>query len=102
MRSPQRSPARYAPKSRRRSRRRRNDLDAPRQSRSIDCPREDELMTVYVVALLNIADRAGYQTYTDGFMDIFSKYAGQVLAVDESPRVIEGEWPHSRTVLISF
>jgi uncharacterized protein (DUF1330 family) len=25
-----------------------------------------------------------------------------LLAVDESPTVIEGEWPHTRTVLLSF
>jgi uncharacterized protein (DUF1330 family) len=55
-----------------------------------------------VVAVLNIADRGGYARYEEGFMDIFSKHAGQVLAVDETPRVIEGDWPHMRTVLVSF
>lgn len=59
-------------------------------------------MTVYVVALIDISDREEYQAYADGFMEIFNKYAGQVLAVDEAPRVIEGQWPHTRSVLISF
>jgi uncharacterized protein (DUF1330 family) len=59
-------------------------------------------MTVYVVALLDITDRQEYGLYGDGFMEIFSRYGGQVLAVDESPTVVEGEWPHTRTVLLSF
>jgi uncharacterized protein (DUF1330 family) len=59
-------------------------------------------MTVYVVALLNITDRAEYQRYGEGFMEIFNRYDGQLLAVDESPTVVEGAWPHTRTVLASF
>lgn len=59
-------------------------------------------MTVYVVALLNITDREGYERYAQGFMEIFDQYGGQLLAVDESPTVIEGDWPHTRTVLASF
>jgi len=59
-------------------------------------------MTVYAVALLNITDREEYARYTQGFMDIFDRYGGQVLAVEEEPTVIEGDWPHTRTVLASF
>ena len=59
-------------------------------------------MTVYVVALLDITDRQEYGLYGDGFMEIFNKYAGQLLAVDETPTVVEGDWPHTRTVLLSF
>ena len=59
-------------------------------------------MTVYAVALLNITDRDEYQRYADGFMEIFGGRGGQLLAVDENPTVLEGEWPHTRTVLISF
>ena len=35
-------------------------------------------------------------------MEIFSQYDGQILAVTESPTVIEGDWPYARTVLLSF
>jgi uncharacterized protein (DUF1330 family) len=59
-------------------------------------------MTVYVVALLDITDREEYGLYGQGFMEIFGKYGGQLLAVDESPTVVEGDWPHTRTVLLSF
>ena len=59
-------------------------------------------MTVYVVALLNITDRDEYALYGQGFMEIFSRSGGQLLAVDEDPTVVEGDWPHTRTVLLSF
>ena len=59
-------------------------------------------MSVYAVALIHIHDRDGYRNYEQGFMDIFSRYQGKLLAVDESPTVMEGEWPWTRTVLLEF
>lgn len=59
-------------------------------------------MTTYVVAQITINDREKYAKYEAGFMDIFSRFAGQLLAVDESPQVAEGNWPHARTVLLQF
>ena len=59
-------------------------------------------MAVYAVALINIADRAGYARYEEGFMSIFAQHAGRILAVDEAPVVKEGEWKYTRTVLIEF
>lgn len=59
-------------------------------------------MSVYTVALINVNDRQGYGTYEKGFMDIFSRYQGKVLAVDEAPAVLEGAWPWTRTVLLEF
>jgi uncharacterized protein (DUF1330 family) len=38
----------------------------------------------------------------DGFDEVFSKFRGIVVAVDENPTVLEGEWPSQRTVLIRF
>jgi uncharacterized protein (DUF1330 family) len=35
-------------------------------------------------------------------MDIFSRCEGKLLAIDESPTVLEGEWPWTRTVLVEF
>jgi uncharacterized protein (DUF1330 family) len=35
-------------------------------------------------------------------MEIFSRYSGKLLAVDEAPIVKEGDWPHTRTILIEF
>ena len=59
-------------------------------------------MTVYFVALVDIADREKFGVYEQGFMDIFNRHGGQILAVDDQPTVLEGQWPHTRTVLISF
>ena len=59
-------------------------------------------MTVYFVALVDIADRQEFGVYEQGFMDVFSQYGGRILAVDDSPTVLEGAWPHTRTVLMSF
>lgn len=59
-------------------------------------------MTVYFVALVDIDDRETFSLYEQGFMDIFNRHGGQILAVDDNPTLLEGEWPHTRTVLISF
>jgi uncharacterized protein (DUF1330 family) len=55
-------------------------------------------MPVYLIAQLNIRDRATYAKYGSGFMEIFSRYEGRLLSVDEAPKVIEGEWGYTRTV----
>jgi uncharacterized protein (DUF1330 family) len=59
-------------------------------------------MTVYFVALVNITDRDGFGAYEQGFMDVFKQFGGSILAVDDAPTVLEGNWPHTRTVLMSF
>jgi uncharacterized protein (DUF1330 family) len=59
-------------------------------------------MSVYLVALINIHDRAEYANYAAGFIEVFNQYDGKLLAVDESPDLLEGEWPYTRTVLIEF
>ena len=48
-------------------------------------------MPFYVVAQLNIHDRTRYARYESGFMEIFSKYGGSVLSVDEAAKVLEGD-----------
>lgn len=59
-------------------------------------------MSTYFVAQINIHDRERYAKYGDGFMDIFSKYNGKLLAVDEDPEIMEGGWEFTRTVLLEF
>ena len=59
-------------------------------------------MAVYGIALINIDDRDGYSTYEQGFFEVFSKYRGELLAVDEAPRVKEGKWDFTRTVIVKF
>lgn len=59
-------------------------------------------MSVYMLALVNVHDRATYANYERGFMKIFRKYQGKLVALDESPVVKEGDWPYERTVLVEF
>jgi uncharacterized protein (DUF1330 family) len=59
-------------------------------------------MGVYAVALITIHDREAYARYGQGFMEIFERHSGRLLAVDEAPSVLEGEWPWTRTVLLEF
>jgi uncharacterized protein (DUF1330 family) len=57
-------------------------------------------MPVYLIAQLNIHDRAMYAKYGSAFMDIFASCGGKLLSVEEAPEVIEGEWRYARTVLV--
>ena len=59
-------------------------------------------MSVYAIATITIHDLPRYAPYGAGFMDIFNRFGGKLLSVDEAPEVLEGEWPHTRTVLIEF
>ena len=59
-------------------------------------------MPVFIVAQITIRDRNEYSEYEAGFMEIFEKFDGRLLAVDEDPGVLEGDWPYTRTVLIDF
>lgn len=59
-------------------------------------------MAVFVVAQLSIFDRESYGLYEAGFMEIFQKYRGSLLAVDEAPEAVEGEWSATRIVIGSF
>jgi uncharacterized protein (DUF1330 family) len=59
-------------------------------------------MASYIIARITIRDRDQYANYEAGFMEIFQQYAGRMLAVDEDPNIIEGDWPGTRTVLIEF
>lgn len=59
-------------------------------------------MPVYIVAEVTIDDRQEYGRYEAGFLAIFQRYRGELLAVEETPQVIEGEWKATRTVLLRF
>jgi uncharacterized protein (DUF1330 family) len=59
-------------------------------------------MNYYFIAQIKINDQAEYQNYISGARDVFSKYKGKYLAVDNNPEVLEGKWNYTRTVLIRF
>jgi uncharacterized protein (DUF1330 family) len=59
-------------------------------------------MTVYVVAQLSFTDRSAYQRYQARFMDVFRKFEGKLLAADEHPLLLDGQWDRNKLVLLSF
>jgi uncharacterized protein (DUF1330 family) len=59
-------------------------------------------MTVYAIAQLRFTDRSAYDKYQNRFMSVFVKYSGTILAADEAPQVIEGDWDRQKVVLMSF
>lgn len=59
-------------------------------------------MSVYFIANIKITNEQEYQKYIDKVNDVFSKFKGQYLVVDNSPTVLEGEWDYTRNVLIEF
>jgi uncharacterized protein (DUF1330 family) len=59
-------------------------------------------MTHYFVAQIKINDPTEYDKYIENFDDIFSKYKGEYLAIDESPTLLEGIWDYTKSVLIKF
>ena len=59
-------------------------------------------MTVYAIAQLKFTDRAAYDRYQAKFMEVFRRHPGTLLAADESPEVVEGEWDREKLVLMSF
>jgi uncharacterized protein (DUF1330 family) len=59
-------------------------------------------MSSYFIALINIHDPERYDQYLAGFNEVFDKYNGKVIAVEDYPRILEGHWPAGRTVMIKF
>ena len=59
-------------------------------------------MTVYILSRLTIHDRVEYDKYENKFADVFLKFDGKVLSVDEDPLVLAGDWDATRSVLIEF
>ena len=59
-------------------------------------------MTVYIVAQLKFTDRPTYDRYQAAFWTVFKGYDGRLLAADERPSPIEGDWPFEKIVILAF
>ncbi|RBP51295.1 DUF1330 domain-containing protein [Arenicella xantha] len=59
-------------------------------------------MTVYAIAQFEIHNRDSYDKYTAQFWDVFKQFKGSLLVNDEAPKVLEGEWPKDKIVVMSF
>jgi uncharacterized protein (DUF1330 family) len=59
-------------------------------------------MNYYFLVNIRIHNPEKYQKYLDKVDEIFEKYNGEYLAVDESPLLLEGKWNYTKSVLIKF
>ncbi len=59
-------------------------------------------MSYYFSAQIRVNDQNEYDKYLETFDEIFSKYNGEYLAIDESPVILEGKWNYTKSVLIRF
>jgi uncharacterized protein (DUF1330 family) len=59
-------------------------------------------MAHYIVAQIDITDRARYRQYEAGFVEVFQAFDGVALVSDESPAILEGDWSCTRTVVLRF
>ena len=59
-------------------------------------------MSIYFMASISINDEGEYQKYLDRAGEVFAKYRGEYLAIDNEPEVLEGKWNYGRAVLIRF
>jgi uncharacterized protein (DUF1330 family) len=57
----------------------------------------------FVVVQIAINDRDEYHQYeTAGHQEIFDRFSGKVVGIDEDVDIVEGSWPFTRTVIIEF
>ena len=57
----------------------------------------------FVVVQIAIQDRDAYHQYeAAGHQEIFDRYGGRLVGLDEDVDVVEGAWPYTRTVVIEF
>jgi len=59
-------------------------------------------MPVYFYANIRVSDEAEYNEYLAHVDEVFMRFAGEYLVVDESPEVLEGKWGYTKSVLIKF
>jgi uncharacterized protein (DUF1330 family) len=59
-------------------------------------------MSVYVIAQLRFTDEQAYRRYQSRFWEVFRRFDGRLLAADEAPAVLEGNWTGDKVVLMSF
>lgn len=60
------------------------------------------MMSCYFVAQIKVDDEETYKKYIEGCHEVFAKFKGRYLAVDNNPEVLEGHWNYSRLVMIEF
>jgi uncharacterized protein (DUF1330 family) len=73
-----------------------------KSSRKYDLLIYTGIMSCYFIARIRINNDVEYQKYIEKAGDIFKKFNGEYLSIDDSPLILEGQWNYSRSVLIRF
>ena len=59
-------------------------------------------MEYYFIVQIRINNPNDYKKYIEKADEVFNKFNGEYLAVDDHPELIEGNWNYTRLVLIKF
>ena len=59
-------------------------------------------MSAYVIAQLDVHDRAEFEIYLAGFMPVFERHGGKLVGRSLEAEVMEGGWAMPRTVVMRF
>lgn len=59
-------------------------------------------MSAFFIANIRMRDEEAYARYLDACDEVFARFSGRYLAVAEPPRVLEGSYPYTKTVVIEF
>ena len=59
-------------------------------------------MNGYVIANIDVKNTEVYKKYVEGDVSTIKKFGGEYLVRAGEFKVMEGEWKHSRTVVIKF
>ena len=59
-------------------------------------------MRYYLIAQVKVNDPETFQEYVRGFSDSFREYKGEIILVDNKPKVIEGSCENPHTVVFRF
>ena len=60
-------------------------------------------MSAYMLAQIQVSDPEEFKKYLGGFMPIFERHGGELLATSKNQTVVvEGEWSHPNTVIMRF
>ncbi|VWD50502.1 hypothetical protein BLA50215_06116 [Burkholderia lata] len=59
-------------------------------------------MAVCLLAQLRFTRRDAYDRFQARFMEVFRRFDGRLLAADDAPVALEGEWDRNKVVLMSF
>jgi uncharacterized protein (DUF1330 family) len=60
------------------------------------------IMSSYFIAQIRINNPGEYDKYLAGFDEVFARYNGEVIIVDDNPIILEGNWSYTRIVVIRF